>query len=233
MKRIIVGLMLSVLLVFRANADFQTDNTAELEKQIAEGLDVNIRDENGDTLLYWFLVNGNSIKPLQVLVRAGADVNAPSASNGMTPLVYATTMTERLRAQANQRYTISRFQSPNERQIFKANLRKSLQESHDYVVNIVKFLIESGANVNQETPFGTPLMSASTSDWNTEVINLLLKAGANINQTDRNGRTALFYAEANGCKKITIQLLAANADINIKDNDGKTYMEVTKEELQK
>ena len=228
-----MSLLLGILPIFNAGADFQTDNTAELEKQIADGLDVNIRDENGDTLLYWFLANGNSIKPLQILIDADADVNAPSSANGMTPLVYATTLVDKLRGQAHQRFATSRLQSPNERQITKANLRQSLQEGREYALNVVKLLVEAGADVNQETPFGTPLMSAVTSNWNAEIIEYLLKSGANINQQDRNGRTALFYAEAYGCEKVTIMLLAANADINIKDNDGKTYMEVSKEELQK
>lgn len=233
MKKIIFGLLMGIMVSFNAYADFQTENTEELERQIAEGLDVNSRDENGDTLLYWFLVNGDSIKPLKILIDAGADVNAPSSSHGMTPLVYATTLASKIQMQARAKFPTSYGQTANDRQISRVNIRKSTQEGIEYALNIIKLLLEAGADINQETPFGTPLMSASTSDLNADIVDYLLKNGADINQQDRNGRTALFYAAAHDCRTVTIQLLAANADINIKDNDGKMYMEVTAEELHK
>jgi ankyrin repeat protein len=233
MKKRIFGLLVGILTSFNAYADFQTENTEELERQIAEGLDVNTRDENGDTLLYWFLVNGDSIKPLKILIDAGADVNAPSSVHGMTPLVYATTLASRLQMRAQARFPIAYGQTSNDRQIARANIRKSTQEGLEYALEVIKLLLDAGADINQETPFGTPLMSASTSDLNAEIVDYLLKAGADVNQQDRNGRTALFYAAAYDCQTITIQLLSADADINIKDNDGKIYMDVTAEELRK
>ena len=233
MKKGIFCLLTGILLGFNAYADFQTENTEELERQIAEGLDVNTRDENGDTLLYWFLVNGDSIKPLKILIDAGADVNAPSSAHGMTPLVYATTLAEKLQLKARARFPFAYGQTGSDRQVARANIKKSTQEGLEYALEVIKLLLEAGADINQETPFGTPLMSASTSDLNAEIVDYLLKSGADVNQQDRNGRTALFYAAAYDCQTVTIQLLAANADINIKDNDGKTYMEVTAEELRK
>ena len=231
MKQIIIGLLICMFSLSNAVAQYQSDNTDELEKQIEAGLDVNTRDENGDTLFYWFLVNGDSLKPLQVLVDAGANINAPSASDGMTPLVYATTMAARSRAEAQNR--MRGMQTANERQIAEANMRKEIKDKLMYALEVVRFLIESGAEINQETPYGTPLMSAATSDWNSEIIDYLIQSGANVNQQDRNGRTALFYASAYDSKQVTIQLISAGADINIQDNDGRTYMEVPLEELQK
>lgn len=233
MKKGIFCVLAAVMLNFNALADFQTGNTEELERQITEGLDVNARDENGDTLLFWFLKNGDSIKPLKILIDAGADVNAPSSAHGMTPLVYATTLTDKMQMKAKARFPVAYGQTGSDRQVARANIKKSTQEGMEYALAVIKLLIESGADVNQETPFGTPLMSASASDLNADIVDYLLKAGADVNQRDRNGRTALFYAAAHNCRTVTIQLLAANADINIKDNDGKMYMDVTAEELHK
>jgi ankyrin repeat protein len=149
----------------------------------------------------------------------------------MTPLVYATTMADRIRSAALEEFNSKT--SPMESQIAEATLKKEISQKLTYARAIVEFLVDSGADVNQETPYGTPLMSAATSDWNADIIDYLLQSGAEINQQDHNGRTALFYAAVNDSKEVAIQLLSAGADINIKDNDGKTYMEVTPEEWEK
>lgn len=225
--------LLSIILIVATSkvvTAFQTENTEKLESQIAAGLDVNARDEDGNTLFYWFAANGYSLKPLQILVDAGADVNAPSATTGITPLVFATSIAENARKKAYEQF--SKTQTPVERQITEATLKKEIKEKLFYAKELTKFLIKSGADINQETPFGTPLMSAATSDWNVDLVDYLLAAGAKINQQDRNGRTALFYAAAYKSEAVTIKLLAAGADINIKDNDGKIYMEISAEDLQ-
>lgn len=97
--------------------------------------------------------------------------------------------------------------------------------------DLLQLLIDNGANVNQETPRGTPLMSASTSDLNLPLVELLLKADAEVNQKDRNGRTALFYAAAFGCDNIATLLLKAGANIQIVDNEGHSYMETEKQDI--
>lgn len=220
--------LLLILLLPDIAAARQTADIKELEKQIEQGLDVNTRDENGDTLLYWVLANDGNLRAIKMLVDSGADVNAPSAATGMTPLVYVTTMADRIRSAALEEFNSKT--SAMERQITEATLKKEISQKLTYALAIAEFLVDSGADVNQETPYGTPLMSAATSDWNTDIIDYLLKSGADIDRKDHNGRTALFYAAVNDSKEVTIQLLSAGADINIKDNDGKTYMEVLPEE---
>lgn len=230
MKKWLLSIFL-LLFTYQVATASQTENTAELEAEIAAGLDVNTRDEEGNTLFYWFVTNSMSLKPLQILADAGADVNAPSAATGMTPLVYATSVAENARKNAYEQF--SKTQTPVERQIAEATLKKEIKEKLLYAIELTRFLIKSGADINQETPFGTPLMSASTSDWNIDLVDYLLDSGADVNQRDRNGRTALFYAAAYKSEAVTIKLLAAGADINIKDNDGKNYMEISVEDLQK
>ena len=61
-------------------------------------------------------------------------------------------------------------------------------------IDLVKYLIEQGANVNAlyENHF-TPLMSAVENE-NIELIKLLLEAKADVNRKDRHGNDALFKA---------------------------------------
>ena len=65
---------------------------------IKQGLDVNSRDEEGHTMLYYVLTHNKDLLMAKKLIEAGADVNAPSA-NGMTPLVIATSKANELQLQ--------------------------------------------------------------------------------------------------------------------------------------
>ena len=87
-------------------------------------------------------------------------------------------------------------------------------------------LIENGADVNQETPFGTPLMNAATDVWNIPLIERLLQAGAAVNQQDQSGRTALFYARLFDCADIETMLIKTGAHTDIIDRYGRTYMDI-------
>ncbi len=72
-------------------------------------------------------------------------------------------------------------------------------------------LIEAGADVNVQTPFGdTALHNAAQRDWN-DVILTLLKHGANINQKNNSGQVPLVAAVR--WKNAMQTLLNAGADV--------------------
>ncbi len=58
-----------------------------VEFLVANGADINERDENGRTLLYWAIRWGHE-DVVELLVRAGTDVNE-TTEKGWTPLHYA------------------------------------------------------------------------------------------------------------------------------------------------
>lgn len=207
----------------------RSNDKASLKQLLEEGLDVNQRDEEGDTMLVFTLANNDNLEMAKILLEAGADVNAPSQRDGITPLLVATTMANEV-----QKQTIRIYGSPdsiNQAKIVGDNLIENIQSQMEYAADIVKLLIEYGVDVDRETPYGTPLMNASTNEWNKDIIATLLKAGADVNKKDRNGRTALFYAAAYNCNDVLSMLLAAGADIEVRDAFGKTYMEVDKRDL--
>ena len=156
------------------------------------------------------------------LIEAGADVNAPSA-NGMTPLVIATSKANELQL---QKMMINTMDFEEQKEVVEAKVNEEIEYEMNRAIAMLQMLIEQGADINQETPLGTPLMSASTSDWNKDMVEILLEKGAKVNQQDKNGRTALFYAQVFDCQQISQMLLAGGADVAIKDNNGKTYLEV-------
>ena len=202
-------------------------NAAKLQQLIDSGLDVNSRDADGDTMLFYLLTHVADLDTAQILINAGADVNLPSSS-GLTPILVATAAAAELQ---NNFRAVDNPNSDVDLEIAKANLTQQKNFLIQRSVNLLKLLIDNGADINQETPRGTPLMNASTSDLNLPLVEILLKSGAKVNQQDRYGRTALFYAAAFGSENISTALLKAGADIQILDNDGRSYMEVGKKDI--
>lgn len=205
------------------------NDAAALEQMLADGLDINAYNKQGDSLVYYALKNDCSAQILKILVDGGADVNAPSAVSGETPLVYAVAAAEHIQAEA--KHILENELTPQERSAMEEDFKKAAVAEMKRAAKIVELLIDLGADVNQETPFGTPLMRASSNSWNTQIVDILLKSGADVNQADQNGRTALFYSETYGCVDISMQLIAAGADVYHRDVNGKTYVEIERKEM--
>ena len=202
-------------------------NETALNSLVGKGFDVNSRDEEGNTILYYAMQESAPLGILRILIDNGADVNAPSAQNGMTPLIIAISKAEEIQKQTALLYEQQGTVNNEEK------LKEFITEQLKYALAAVKLLVEKGADVNQETPQGTPLMSAAANAWNYDIVDFLLESGADVNQQDRNGRTALFYASANDCNKIITRLMTAGANISIRDYNNMSYMEVNTPDLLK
>lgn len=97
-------------------------------------------------------------------------------------------------------------------------------------LEIVKYLIEQGAEVDKAAyDKMTPLMAAASYGWG-ETVSWLLEHKANIDNVSRSGKTALIYAALgdpdtekavryDDCVK---RLIRSGANLNIRDRDGKT-----------
>ncbi len=86
---------------------------------------------------------------------------------------------------------------------------------------MVKSLIEKGANVNVKNEFGsTALMLASKFGYKS-IVEKLLQSNADVNFQDRYGNTALMDASlVRRHKEIVEILLKAGANVNARDNQG-------------
>ncbi len=199
-------------------------DAAAMQKMISAGLLLNERDENGYTPLYHTLTANDDLAVSQLLIDAGADVNLPSA-NGMTPLVVATSRANELRL---QQLLAEKLSATSAKKLSQVQLEDWITYQMGRAEKMLEILLKAGADIDQETPMGTPLMNAATNIWNAKIIDMLLVAGADVNRRDRNGRTALFYAHLFENSDIEMQLIKAGADINIRDKNGRLYVDIEK-----
>ncbi len=149
-----------------------------VEYLIRKGADVNLKDKEGKTALLW--ASSNSLENAKILIANSAKVNE-AANDGMTPFLQAT-------------LGVSSGKVPIEMcDLLRkngANINASLQRKsalgwtalHYAVVNgdieLVKYLIKYGANVNKATGEGsTPLYLAKVGG-NEVIIKILKNAGA-------------------------------------------------------
>ena len=91
-------------------------------------------------------------------------------------------------------------------------------------VDVAKFLINNGADINYNNAMGTALM-AGVAKGNIEIVKLLVSKNAAIELTDANGTNALIYAVQFKNLALVSFLLENNADKTKIDINGKTAFE--------
>jgi cytohesin len=94
-----------------------------------------------------------------------------------------------------------------------------------YPVEVVKTLLELGADPNKESTHLLPLVQVAHDDQ-IECVKALLSCGANPNCVQRNGVTPLQAAVRNGQEQVVKLLLERGADPEIRGPDGRTSVEL-------
>lgn len=97
----------------------------------------------------------------------------------------------------------------------------------DYPPEIVKALLDLGADPNQESTHLLPLVHSAFDDQ-IEYAAVLLNAGASPNFSQANGVTPLQAAVRNGEYQVTELLLDAGGDPSIAGPDGKTSIDIAR-----
>jgi hypothetical protein len=161
------------------------------------------------------------------LIDAGADVNAPGALYGWTPLHEAAVAghVEVARLLINRGAKVDSGAIGNSTPLYWAAAMGQLA--------VAKLLIDRGANVNARSKSGkTPLHGAVGAKGDTEigkhqvlVAKLLIANGANVNARDKGGATPLHIAAYVGNYAAVELLLQKGADMGAKDKAGHTGLD--------
>jgi len=166
---------------------------ADVERLIQEGVDVNERDQNGESALVWAAKHGH-INVMRILIKAGANVNIKSNS-GRTALIEA----------------VLRHNYFAVRELLKANADVDIKDNEGmtalmYVcaikeehAGIVIALLNANANVDlQDDDLGYTALMQAVKNRHFETVKILVDRKANVNIVSRLGRTALEMASDDG-----------------------------------
>ncbi|GLH16167.1 Transient receptor potential cation channel subfamily A member 1 [Gryllus bimaculatus] len=160
---------------------------------IRRGSKVLAETQNGKTALH-IAACGRHIVCISLLIKARANVSSKDCL-GQTPLHY---VAEGL-MQSDWAQT---------------------QCSEDDGAEIVKALVDAGADVNCHDKNGVTALHLAAKSGSFAVVEALLNAGALINAKDRNSRTPLHYAADAGADRVVDKLIKSGADTNAKDHSG-------------
>jgi len=191
---------------------------------IQHGADVNVKDYEGFTPLY-FAIHNNDSDFMNTLIANGADVNTKYP--GGETLLQSAAITGRtdsvkllLQAGADINAANDRGQTSLH---YPLDIKNSNYKKYKLSKDTLELLLANGADVNLKDRAGrTPLhLAAESADG--DIVKLLLNKGANVNaKDDESGFTALHHAARLGKKNVAELLIARGADINAKDKHGHT-----------
>jgi ankyrin repeat protein len=183
-------------------------DTAEVQRFLKKGADVNAKDRHGQTALI-SAVELSRLEVVKLLLDEGADVNLGK------PLMYAADRGD----VGIARLLLDRGADVNPKSPFGTALTKACEKDH---LATASLLLDRGAEANAKDQNGeTPLMKACARGY-METAGLLLDRGAEVNAKDRFGHTPLIKAAKAGHLHVVRFLLEKGADINVKNESGET-----------
>lgn len=192
-----------------------------------KGMNINTDTENKETPLHLAITNNTDSRIVPYLIERGATINVQDLF-GVTPLMKA--------AQYFKTSFVNLLleKGANVELVDFSDVKTALQYAIDTTfhnqtnpkgLEIVKLLVENGANVNAKTNrSNTPLMGAAKLQDPAMTIYLVEK-GANINHQDLYGGTALMNASWLDRVETVTFLLERGADKTLKSKDGKTALD--------
>ncbi len=205
-------------------------NFEEVQKFIDQGIDVNLKNKNGYSALF-FAVRGGHSEVVRMLIGVGAEIEDADLSTailndhfdihellilkvGVDKADYKEeTALFKVAAHGNVRMTL--FLLKAGANIECINSRKETPLHHAVIqrhYEIVKILLEAGANVKAEDSSGsTPLDMVA----NEAIADLLISADANVHHIDDAGCSPLYSAASNGYLNILKKLFLAGADVEV------------------
>lgn len=232
MKKYLTLFFVSIFIITKANAQFENDTPNEklamaviqgdidaMKNAVKNGADVNGKDKEGDPFLIiaaegMFIKSETPIDAVEIvkfLLDKGANVNAKDnegktalfaicSGENFLPMQQKLKIAEMLINKGADKEVIAKIQGN-----YKGKGTPLIYASMHGDIEMVKFLISKGADVNAKNEDGyTPLMLVADDEngqpiYNkVKIIELLLAKGAMLNQKNERDETAISMAEETG-----------------------------------
>jgi ankyrin repeat protein len=197
-------------------------NTEDCARELlANGADINRKDNYGLSPLHWACLEGeNSI--IRLFIEHGVDVNASSTDEKMTPLHICYTS-------GNLESADILLENGADLGAINAWGRTPLSTGMNHVhttgfdnLSLLNKLVKLGANIDSPDKNSFTLLHKACTKGNSEVVNYLLSNGANVETKTSQGSTPIFYACDELHEEIVATLLERKCEVNVQNIDGNT-----------
>ena len=208
--------------------EYVSINPQTVLNYIKSGGDVNVTNNNGDSLLILAAITAEDPLVFDLLIKAGADVNAMDKNNSTALFLAAANRVkgEILELLLEAGADVNNRNMGGLTPLFAAIYNQSEN------IEFLQILINGGADIHAENNEGaTPLILALSQSRNPEIIRLLLD-GQTVNHSEKNGWTPLMVAAGNTHSDMSLiipLLLTAGADIYDYNKDAWTALRIAAE----
>lgn len=222
------------------------NNNFDIAKMIIENkADLNLQNDRGETALMIAVKRGNK-EIIKMLIENGANLDLQNEDKE-TALMIATEYGEKeiakllmekgadvnLQNVSGETAEIleEKYRIMNEEKYMKS-LEIIGKSEKDLIVNAIengneemlKALIEKGANVNFQDEDGNTALMLAIEREDEKTAKLLIENGADVNLQNKNGITALMLAMNDDKVEVVEKLIENKVYINFQDNSGRTAL---------
>ena len=177
-----------------------------IRELLAAGVDPDSPNPEGETALMLVVRTGH-IDAAEVLINAGADVNARERWAGQTALMWAGAQLQPQMvklllangAEVDARSTVREWtrkvsSEPRPKELAQGGLTPLMFAARTGCIECAQLLLDAGADINLTDPYGVTPLVVATLNLQNDFAAYLVEKGADINQWDLYGRTPLYVA---------------------------------------
>ncbi|KAK1762028.1 hypothetical protein QBC33DRAFT_582006 [Phialemonium atrogriseum] len=194
-------------------------HVAARDKQAIIDIDVDLKDQDGQTPLSWAARNGHEAVVKQLLDTGQVDIDSKD-SDGQTPLSWAARNGHE--AVVKQLLDTGQVDIDSKDSYGQTPLSWAAENGHEAVV---KQLLDTGqVDIDLKDSYGRTPLSWAAENGHEAVVKQLLDTGqVDVDLKDRDGQTPLWWAARNGHEAVVKQLLdTGQVDVDSKDSYGQT-----------